>query len=129
MVDTLVMSNLAYFQLKAAPGRWLLSLAPGRTRDLYTLDPSSLTSEAVAAAAPTKTSSSSSEVAAATDGREEDLYSTQVIISSLSGEDTDRARGLQECYPMLFAWPRQDTLPEMTDTVGFCRGSIPSSSM
>ena len=23
MVDTLVMSNLAYFQLKAAPGRWV----------------------------------------------------------------------------------------------------------
>ena len=27
--DTLVMSNLGYFQLKAAPGAWNLSLAPG----------------------------------------------------------------------------------------------------
>ncbi|GFR53073.1 hypothetical protein Agub_g15772, partial [Astrephomene gubernaculifera] len=36
-VDTLVMANLAYFQLKAAPGRWLLSLAPGRSRELYSL--------------------------------------------------------------------------------------------
>lgn len=29
MKDTLVMSNLGYFQLKAAPGAWNLSLAPG----------------------------------------------------------------------------------------------------
>ena len=27
--DTLVMSNLGYFQLKAQPGAWNLSLAPG----------------------------------------------------------------------------------------------------
>lgn len=29
--DTLVMSNLGYFQLKAAPGAWTLQLAPGNT--------------------------------------------------------------------------------------------------
>jgi hypothetical protein len=29
IVDTLVMSNLGYFQLKAAPGVWDLQLAPG----------------------------------------------------------------------------------------------------
>lgn len=29
LVDTLVMSNLGYFQLKAAPGLWTLRLAPG----------------------------------------------------------------------------------------------------
>ncbi|GAB4815180.1 hypothetical protein N2152v2_002226 [Parachlorella kessleri] len=35
MVDTLVMANLGYFQLKAAPGVWDLQLAPGRSRELY----------------------------------------------------------------------------------------------
>jgi UDP-glucose:glycoprotein glucosyltransferase len=34
-VDTLVMQNLGYFQLKASPGLWELSIAPGRSRDLY----------------------------------------------------------------------------------------------
>lgn len=37
-VDTLVMSNLGYYQLKANPGRWHLSLAPGRSRELYSID-------------------------------------------------------------------------------------------
>lgn len=37
MVDTLVMSNLGYFQLKAAPGMYNLSLAPGRSEELYTV--------------------------------------------------------------------------------------------
>lgn len=35
MANTLVMSNLGYFQLQAAPGRFSLGLAPGRSRDLY----------------------------------------------------------------------------------------------
>lgn len=34
-VDTLVMSNLGYFQLKAAPGVWTLKLAEGRASDIY----------------------------------------------------------------------------------------------
>jgi len=33
--DTLVMSNLGYFQLKAQPGAWNLSLAPGAQLILY----------------------------------------------------------------------------------------------
>ncbi|GJP47287.1 hypothetical protein CLOM_g6507 [Closterium sp. NIES-68] len=35
--DTTVMANLGYFQLKAAPGLWLLQLAPGRSQQLYQL--------------------------------------------------------------------------------------------
>lgn len=35
--DTLVMSNLGYFQLKAAPGAWTLQLAPGHTYHCYAL--------------------------------------------------------------------------------------------
>ena len=35
MVDTIVMANLGYFQLKASPGLWNLQLAPGRSSELY----------------------------------------------------------------------------------------------
>lgn len=38
--DTLVMSNLGYFQLKSAPGAWTLQLAPGRSKDLYSIQSS-----------------------------------------------------------------------------------------
>ncbi|KAF5304487.1 hypothetical protein FQA39_LY09683 [Lamprigera yunnana] len=34
-VDTIVMSNLGYFQLKANPGAWILKLRQGRSADLY----------------------------------------------------------------------------------------------
>ncbi|KAI3972803.1 hypothetical protein MKX01_019461 [Papaver californicum] len=37
LVDTLVMANLGYFQMKASPGVWYLQLAPGRSSDLYVL--------------------------------------------------------------------------------------------
>ncbi|XP_024372023.1 UDP-glucose:glycoprotein glucosyltransferase isoform X2 [Physcomitrium patens] len=37
MVDTIVMANLGYWQLKAAPGVWTLELAPGRSTEIYTL--------------------------------------------------------------------------------------------
>lgn len=37
MVDTIVMANLGYWQLKAAPGVWNLALAAGRSTELYTL--------------------------------------------------------------------------------------------
>ncbi|KAL4530836.1 hypothetical protein Ndes2526B_g09184 [Nannochloris sp. 'desiccata'] len=37
LVDTLVMSNLGYFQMKAGPGVWSLRLAPGRSQELYTI--------------------------------------------------------------------------------------------
>ncbi|CAN6458439.1 unnamed protein product [Victoria cruziana] len=35
LVDTLVMANLGYWQLKVSPGVWYLQLAPGRSADLY----------------------------------------------------------------------------------------------
>ncbi|XP_078077776.1 UDP-glucose:glycoprotein glucosyltransferase 2 isoform X1 [Mustelus asterias] len=35
MVDTVVMANLGYFQLKANPGAWLLRLRKGRSSDIY----------------------------------------------------------------------------------------------
>jgi len=35
MVDTIVMANLGYFQLKANPGVWELQLRSGRSADLY----------------------------------------------------------------------------------------------
>lgn len=38
MVDTIVMANLGYWQLKAAPGVWALRLAPGRSSEIYTLE-------------------------------------------------------------------------------------------
>ncbi len=37
VTDTLVMSNLGYFQLKASPGLWHLRLAPGRSEELFTI--------------------------------------------------------------------------------------------
>lgn len=37
LVDTLVMSNLGYWQMKVSPGVWYLQLAPGRSADLYVL--------------------------------------------------------------------------------------------
>jgi len=36
--DTVVMQNLGYFQLQAAPGVWDLSLAEGRGKDLYEIE-------------------------------------------------------------------------------------------
>ena len=35
--DTVVMQNLGYFQLQAAPGRWRIRLAEGRATDLFEL--------------------------------------------------------------------------------------------
>ncbi|XP_042221378.1 UDP-glucose:glycoprotein glucosyltransferase 1-like isoform X2 [Homarus americanus] len=37
MVDTIVMANLGYFQLKANPGAWLLRLRQGRSSDIYSI--------------------------------------------------------------------------------------------
>lgn len=37
LVDTLVMSNLGYWQMKVSPGVWHLQLAPGRSSELYLL--------------------------------------------------------------------------------------------
>uniref|UniRef100_G1TE39 UDP-glucose:glycoprotein glucosyltransferase 1 n=1 Tax=Oryctolagus cuniculus TaxID=9986 RepID=G1TE39_RABIT len=35
MVDTVVMANLGYFQLKANPGAWILKLREGKSEDIY----------------------------------------------------------------------------------------------
>ncbi|KAH6755044.1 EMS-MUTAGENIZED BRI1 SUPPRESSOR 1 [Perilla frutescens var. hirtella] len=35
LVDTLVMANLGYWQMKVLPGVWYLQLAPGRSSELY----------------------------------------------------------------------------------------------
>ncbi|VVC95428.1 unnamed protein product [Leptidea sinapis] len=35
IMDTIVMANLGYFQLKANPGAWILRLRPGRSEDIY----------------------------------------------------------------------------------------------
>ncbi|KAJ0970439.1 hypothetical protein J5N97_023316 [Dioscorea zingiberensis] len=40
LVDTLVMANLGYWQMKLSPGVWYLQLAPGRSSDLYVLQES-----------------------------------------------------------------------------------------
>ena len=37
MVDTIVMANLGYFQLKANPGLWNLNLRQGRSADIYAI--------------------------------------------------------------------------------------------
>lgn len=37
LVDTLVMANLGYWQMKVSPGVWYLQLAPGRSSELYFL--------------------------------------------------------------------------------------------
>lgn len=37
LVDTIVMANLGYFQLKANPGSWLLQLRQGRSEDIYNI--------------------------------------------------------------------------------------------
>ena len=37
MVDTIVMANLGYFQLKANPGSWILQLRDGRSSDIYNI--------------------------------------------------------------------------------------------
>ncbi|XP_059174574.1 UDP-glucose:glycoprotein glucosyltransferase 1-like isoform X2 [Physella acuta] len=38
MVDTIVMANLGYFQLKAYPGLWNLKLREGRSEEIYKID-------------------------------------------------------------------------------------------
>jgi UDP-glucose:glycoprotein glucosyltransferase len=37
MVDTIVMANLGYFQLKANPGSWDLLLRDGRSSEIYSV--------------------------------------------------------------------------------------------
>ncbi|GAV61148.1 Glyco_transf_8 domain-containing protein/UDP-g_GGTase domain-containing protein [Cephalotus follicularis] len=37
LVDTIVMANLGYWQMKVSPGVWYLQLAPGRSSEIYIL--------------------------------------------------------------------------------------------
>lgn len=37
MVDTIVMANLGYWQMKVSPGVWYLQLASGRSSEIYVL--------------------------------------------------------------------------------------------
>lgn len=38
MVDTIVMANLGYFQMKANPGLWYLNLREGRSKEIYSIE-------------------------------------------------------------------------------------------
>ncbi len=51
MSDTLVMSNLGYFQLKGQPGVFNLSIAEGKSRDIYRMAPPDDAADAADAAA------------------------------------------------------------------------------
>lgn len=82
------MSNLEYFQLKAYPGKWLLSLAPGRSSEIYSI----VSSTGIDTGSPELGSDSEEEADAeqqqdSMDGGEGLVgdVSTQVIVSSLSG--------------------------------------------
>jgi UDP-glucose:glycoprotein glucosyltransferase len=89
MVDTLVMSNLGYFQLKASPGLWQLSIAPGRSRNLYRL----LSSTGTRSGQQNlwwwggEDGSGGSATGLLTDN------STQVLITSFSGEGRGETQG------------------------------------
>ncbi|EFN52002.1 hypothetical protein CHLNCDRAFT_59065 [Chlorella variabilis] len=72
LVDTLVMSNLGYFQLKAGPGLWKLKLAPGRSQELYSV------------ASSTGASSSGQRAEAAVAGA--DAHQVPVAMSSFGGK-------------------------------------------
>lgn len=83
-VDTLVMQNLGYFQLKASPGLWELSIAPGRSRDLYQVV--SATSGSALATGWGRARSPTAQVAgqelAESTGKD---YATQVLMHSFTG--------------------------------------------
>jgi UDP-glucose:glycoprotein glucosyltransferase len=83
-VDTLVMQNLGYFQLKASPGLWELGIAPGRSRDLYQIvtatSGSALNTAWGWGRRPTGGGSSAAQQTSSSD------YSTQVLLHSFTGE-------------------------------------------
>lgn len=80
-VDTLVMQNLGYFQLKASPGLWQLSIAPGRSRELYqVVSASSGSALATGWGVRRSSGSSGAQLEAASDA------STQVLMDSFTGE-------------------------------------------
>ena len=81
ITDTLVMSNLGYFQLKAAPGVWEIQLAPGPSSDVYQIkgEPSLL------ATGHSATSARKSGIELA---RLVPLTKLRVAVHSFSGEHT-----------------------------------------
>ena len=81
ITDTLVMSNLGYFQLKAAPGVWAIQLAPGPSSDVYQIkgEPSLL------ATGHSATSARKSGIELA---RLVPLTKLRVAVHSFSGEHT-----------------------------------------
>uniref|UniRef100_A0A383VGR8 UDP-glucose:glycoprotein glucosyltransferase n=1 Tax=Tetradesmus obliquus TaxID=3088 RepID=A0A383VGR8_TETOB len=88
-VDTLVMQNLGYFQLKASPGLWTLSIAPGRSQELYQLLSStggSSTHATLWGGSRSSDSSSSSSPAAASESNATTDVSTQVLLHSFTGK-------------------------------------------
>ncbi|KAF5843740.1 hypothetical protein DUNSADRAFT_8256 [Dunaliella salina] len=90
--DTLVMSNLAYFQLKAAPGMWQLSLAPGRTQEIYVMQPSASDATAAPSAAAQEEGDGVSQGGTCSNrgsNRQacaDSELSTGVVVSSLAGK-------------------------------------------
>ncbi|WIA20770.1 hypothetical protein OEZ85_005134 [Tetradesmus obliquus] len=87
-VDTLVMQNLGYFQLKASPGLWTLSIAPGRSQELYQLLSSTggSSTHATLWGGPRSSDSSSSSPAAASGSNVTTDVSTQVLLHSFTGK-------------------------------------------
>lgn len=61
LVDTIVMANLGYWQMKVSPGVWYLQLAPGRSSELYVLKDDG-------------------------DGSQENQFSKRITISDLRGK-------------------------------------------
>lgn len=61
LVDTIVMANLGYWQMKVSPGVWYLQLAPGRSSELYVLKDDG-------------------------DGSQENKFSKRITISDLRGK-------------------------------------------
>eukprot|EP00882_Tetradesmus_deserticola_P014252 GHRQ01015150.1.p1 GENE.GHRQ01015150.1~~GHRQ01015150.1.p1 ORF type:complete len:663 (+),score=343.25 GHRQ01015150.1:862-2850(+) len=87
-VDTLVMQNLGYFQLKASPGLWQLSIAPGRSQELYQLLSSSTGASDTHASlwSGQRSSGSGSSPAAAHNANVTTHESTQVLLHSFTGK-------------------------------------------
>lgn len=81
-VDTLVMQNLGYFQLKASPGLWELSIAPGRSRDLYQIVSATSGSALATGWGRARSHAAAGQELAESTGKD---YATQVLMHSFTG--------------------------------------------
>lgn len=80
------MQNLGYFQLKSSPGLWQLSIAPGRSRDLYRIaSASSGSALAQGAGWGWGMRRSAGDGSSAEQGVTGNDYSTQVLMHSFTG--------------------------------------------